>query len=91
MHFGNLSVLVEPEGVARGRFSLAPVYDLLPMRWRPDPASGALDLASFQPAPADLSSAARPLAIEFRRRVAAQAAVSRAFRALAQSMARRLG
>ena len=90
MHFGNLSVFVEPSELARGRFTLAPLYDMLPMRWRPDPTSGALDLTPFEPAAADLSSAARPLALEFWRRVGAQGAVSRSFRALAQSMARRL-
>ncbi|MFO1297307.1 MAG: hypothetical protein U1F25_13120 [Rubrivivax sp.] len=31
---------MEVADLARGRFTLAPVYDMLPMRWRPDLLSG---------------------------------------------------
>lgn len=91
MHFGNLSLVVaSPADVARGRFSLAPVYDMLPMRWRPDAHSGALDLLPFTPEPADLASAARPVALAFWQRVADSPALSRPFRQLAGTMAQRL-
>ena len=91
MHFGNLSVLVaSPDDTARGRFTLAPVYDMLPMRWRPDVASGELGMLPFTPEPADLASAARPIALLFWQRMAAHAEVSAEFRALATAMARRL-
>jgi hypothetical protein len=90
MHFGNLGLFVEKDDVARGRFTLAPLYDMLPMRWRPDAASGALDLNAFEPSALDLQSAARPLAIEFWQRAEAHAPLSRPFRTLAGVMTRRL-
>lgn len=91
MHFGNLSVVVTtPAEAARGRFTLAPVYDMLPMRWRPDPHSGALDLLPFRPEPADLVSPAKPVALRFWERVEALADASPGFRALAGEMARRI-
>ena len=66
MHFGNLSLVVgSPADAARGRFSLAPVYDMLPMRWRPDVQSGELDWLPFTPDARDLASAARPVALQF--------------------------
>ena len=91
MHFGNLSLFVEADELARGRFTLAPVYDMLPMRWRPDPAAGSLDLTPFTPAQSELAGPARPVAVVFWRRVAEQGAISRGFRALARDMSARLG
>jgi hypothetical protein len=41
MHFGNLSFFVQD--VMRPRFELAPIYDMLPMMWRPSIHSGSLD------------------------------------------------
>lgn len=90
MHFGNLSLFVEPGDVARGRFTLAPLYDMLPMHWRPDAISGDIGLLPLTPDPADLASAARPIAREFWERVTADSGVSRAFRALASKMAGRM-
>ncbi len=90
MHFGNLSLFVAPADAARGRFTLAPVYDMLPMRWRPDVATGALDWLPFTPEPIDLQSAARPVAQAFWRRVAAHGPLSKDFRALAREMSARL-
>lgn len=90
MHFGNLSLLVEPDAAAAGRFSLAPVYDMLPMRWRPDTQAGTLDLWPFTPEPVDLQSAARPVAQTFWARVAAHARLSPDFRALAKQMLKNL-
>ena len=49
MHFGNLSLFVERADLARGRFRLAPVYDMLPMRWRPDTVAGLIDVLPFEP------------------------------------------
>ena len=83
MHFGNLSLFVAPADVQRGRFTVAPLYDMLPMRWRPDPASGELGLLAFSPDPADLESAARPLAAAFWRRLLDSRDIGRAFRTLA--------
>ena len=40
MHGGNLALYVDIDGIRRGRFVLAPVYDMLPMRWKPDALQG---------------------------------------------------
>ena len=91
MHFGNLSLWVQPDDVPRGRFSgLAPVYDMLPMRWRPDMAQGLVDIEPFEPDAVALGSPAREVALQFWQRLAAVAEVSRPLRRTAQSMALRL-
>ena len=90
MHFGNLSLWVEPGDVAAGRFSLAPVYDMLPMRWRPDAATGALDLLPFTPETIDLQSPARAVAEVFWRRAATHMSLGKGFRALARTMTERV-
>jgi serine/threonine protein kinase HipA of HipAB toxin-antitoxin module len=41
MHFGNLSFFVDD--VIAPKIRLAPVYDMLPMMWRPDPHLGLTD------------------------------------------------
>ncbi|MFN9280632.1 MAG: HipA domain-containing protein [Betaproteobacteria bacterium] len=86
MHFGNLSLWVEPADVAAGRFTLAPVYDMLPMRWRPDVQAGTLDLGPFSPEPVDLQSPALPVACTFWSAAAACSHMSPGFRALAAQM-----
>ena len=90
MHFGNLSLWVSPDDVAAGRFTLAPLYDMLPMRWRPDASTGALDWLPFTAQTIALQSPARVLAATFWRRAAALCALSAAFRGLAQEMLARL-
>lgn len=90
MHFGNLSLFAAQDDVARGRFTLAPVYDMLPMRWRPDAATGALDWLPFTPEAIDLQSPARAVAETYWRRAAAQASLSTGFRALARAMVERV-
>ncbi len=96
MHSGNLSLFVGLGGLASGGaqqgLSIAPVYDMLPMRWRPDALTGgAGDYAPFEPDPASAAGPARSPAAEFWHRLAADAAVSRALRRVAAEMARRLG
>ena len=91
MHFGNLSLLVaRPEDIAAGRFQLAPVYDMLPMRWRPDPQTGDTWLTPFEPELADLAGPARPVALAFWQCAEAHSPLSRPFRALAATMTQRL-
>lgn len=85
-----MSLFVEPGDVARGRFTLAPLYDMLPMHWRPDAISGEIGLLPLTPDPIALASSARPIAREFWERVTADSGVSRAFRALASKMAGRM-
>ena len=91
MHAGNLSLLVGLDGLAKGRFGLAPVYDMLPMRWRPDPLlGGAADYSAFEPDPVSASGPARVPAGQFWSRLSAHRAVGRELRQVAAEMARRL-
>jgi serine/threonine protein kinase HipA of HipAB toxin-antitoxin module len=89
MHFGNLGLWVEREQLFAGRFRVAPLYDMLPMRWRPDASSGEMSLLPFEPDTADLASAARPLAAGYWDRVAQSPSIGRGFRKLAGDQARR--
>ena len=87
MHFGNLSLWVDDaKALAKGRFALTPLYDMLPMRWRPDPHSGELGFTPFQPAPHDLASPARADALRYWQRLADHTSVSAALRNLAAQM-----
>lgn len=67
MHFGNLSFFVDD--VITPKIRLAPVYDMLPMMWRPDPHYGLSDSPvrqQFMPAGfAQEQAQAREWAIEF--------------------------
>lgn len=67
MHFGNLSFFVDD--VIKPKIRLAPVYDMLPMMWRPDPHAGLTDSpVRPQPMPAGFAAEqeqARQWAIEF--------------------------
>jgi hypothetical protein len=90
MHSGNLSLRVAQADAARGRFTLAPVYDMLPMRWRPGPASGDLGLSPFAPEPIDLQSPARAVAAVFWSRAAVHPRLGAGFRSLARVMSDRV-
>ncbi len=96
MHFGNLSLIAStPDAVNTGHFTLAPVYDMLPMRYRPDATAGSLDTLPFTPTigiPGEekIETLARALAQRFWLRVRA-AEVSAEARALANEMHARCG
>jgi len=92
MHSGNLGLTVNLDGLAKGRgFALAPVYDMLPMRWRPDATlGGAPDYTPCELDAAALASAARKPALVFWQRLAVHASVSGALRKLAGQMAAQL-
>lgn len=91
MHSGNLGLYVERSGLERGRFALAPVYDMLPMRWRPDAVlGGAPEYAPFEPDAASLAGPALGPALEFWRRLASHAPVGAGLRDVASEMARRI-
>jgi len=62
---------------------------MLPMRWRPNPASGELGLQPIRSESTDLALPARPLAEHFRRRVAGSPDIGAAFRQLAAEPLRR--
>jgi len=87
MHFGNLSLYAADP--AAGRFSLAPAYDMLPMRYRPDIHHGDTDYSFIEPSrparghQAEWHQAIR-MAREFWRQVADQPAVSESMRKVAE-------
>ena len=92
MHAGNMGLFVELKDLAKGRFSLAPIYDMLPMRWRPNPLLGeAPDYAPFDvQALATHVGAARP-AQDFWDRLSRSERVSRGMTTVAREMGRRVG
>jgi hypothetical protein len=91
MHSGNLGLFADPGNIGAGRFALAPVYDMLPMRWRPDATLGGNpDYTPFEADAASAASAAAGPARDFWSRLAAHAPASRALRGVARAMAARL-
>jgi hypothetical protein len=93
MHFGNLSFFVDD--VTRPVLLPTPVYDMLPMKWRPGIHDGALDLTPLQsPVPLDGFDAqalqSRQWAMDFWQRAAGLPELSPPFRALAGINAGRL-
>ncbi|MGE4239783.1 HipA domain-containing protein [Ramlibacter sp.] len=91
MHSGNLGLFVGLDGILRGRFELTPVYDMLPMRWRPDPALGGVQpYAPFAPDDGALASRAAPVAEAFWTTLSQSKSVTRELRDVASEMAARL-
>jgi hypothetical protein len=93
MHFGNLSLWVDD--VRRGRFSLAPCYDMLPMQYRPGDHRDDLGPTPFSvPTPGleELAvwSRARALAETIWRRASESANSSGAWRVVCAENARRV-
>lgn len=91
MHFGNLSFLTEPD---RLKVALAPVYDMLPMHYRP----GAGGTVHERPYPLPLPTGAAAdwrwageAALELWQRAGEDARIGSAFRALAHGNAQRVG
>jgi len=93
MHFGNLSLYCGGESlqdVLAGKFSLAPIYDMLPMRWRPDANLGPVD---YQPFALDTTFAdanIRRAARAFWASAAKDTRTSTAFQTVASTMAAKL-
>ncbi len=88
MHFGNLSLWAD--NPAKPAFELAPLYDMLPMRWRPDAFHGLPDYAAFEaPYAVPGIEQARPLALQFWAQAAAHTALGKPLRAVARRMAQR--
>jgi hypothetical protein len=74
---------------------LAPVYDMLPMRWRTDGFNGLQDYSPFEPLrgrgePGVALVSPRSVAQEFWQRASTHAPLSIAFREVASTMAQRL-
>lgn len=91
MHSNNLGLFVQPGDVRRGRFALAPVYDMLPMRYRPNPIQGGLDdYAPFEPDEGALGGEAAEIAAQFWEALASTESVSEELREVAGVMAERV-
>lgn len=93
MHFGNLSLFVDD--VTRPTFFPTPVYDMLPMVWRPGVHGGELDLAPIhlQRQPAGFEAEvqqARAWAMEFWKRAARLPALGDTLREASAANARGL-
>jgi hypothetical protein len=93
MHFGNLSFFVDD--VMNPVFVPTPVYDMLPMMWRPDIHSGNLDPSPLREPTLPIgyveeSALARTWAIEYWQQASKDAELSAELRALCVENARRL-
>lgn len=93
MHFGNLSFFVDD--VLQPALVPTPVYDMLPMLWRPGVHGGELDARPLQPQAqptgyAALASEVRAWAITYWERAASLPALSAALRAASGENAQRL-
>jgi len=89
MHSCNLALFADL--AARPRFSLAPAYDMLPMRRRPDAALGGVpDYAVFELDSIATGSPAHAIAREFWGELAGDGRVGRTLRQLSREMAARL-
>lgn len=91
MHWGNLSFYLP----GRRPFPLAPVYDMVPMLFRPS-ATGEVVSRNFQlslPKPEDRRAwlAMHPYAVEFWQRLSAREEISEDFREIAANAAQALG
>jgi hypothetical protein len=68
MHSGNLSLFVQGGSltdISKGNFDLAPIYDMLPMRWKPDAATGLPEYAPFGVEDTIAMRSARAAALDF--------------------------
>jgi len=93
MHSGNASLWVLGDTLAemlRGRFKLAPSYDMLPMRFKPDPMLGLPDYTAFTPDSRVLTTGARAAAMDFWTLLSMQPEVSDGLRQLASTMGQRV-
>jgi HipA-like C-terminal domain len=93
MHFGNLSFFVD--NVTQPQFQITPVYDMLPMQWRPGIHSGSLDAEpvrrQFQPPGFEAQAQqARQWAVRYWQRAANLPALSEALRQTCHINAQRL-
>jgi hypothetical protein len=89
MHSGNASLFVKGSTLAeisKAQFALAPVYDMLPMRWRPSPELGLSDYAPFDVQGVLATPTAARAARHFWQALAAHDALSPSLRDVAQVM-----
>ena len=89
MHFGNASLFVGGQTlkeIVKGQFRLAPVYDMLPMRWRPDQFNGISDYTPFKGDDTLANEDTRQAAREFWNNVATDHFTSQALKEVAVVM-----
>ena len=75
----------------RGDFKLAPTYDMLPMRWKPDAMVGVSDYEPFEVDYSLADAPTRAAAREFWVTLSGHAWVSAALREVASTMSGRMG
>ena len=94
MHSGNAGLFVEGTNLQEmmdGRFSRAPVYDMLPMRWKPDPMMGMLAYEPFDFDDSMASTQVRCAAQSLWKKVAGHPLISQALQAVATEMSLKTG
>jgi len=94
MHSGNAGLFVEGGSLREmmgGRFSLAPVYDMLPMRWKPDAMMGMFPYEPFEADYSMASNEVRCAAQSFWKRVAGHPLISQELQGIALEMSFRMG
>jgi hypothetical protein len=94
MHSGNAGLMAKGDTLAelvKGQFDLAPSYDMLPMRWRPNPMVGLYDYEAFEPDVSLAGEGVRLAARDFWLSLSAHEGVSPALRSVARQMAERMG
>jgi hypothetical protein len=90
MHGGNLSFFVALDKIMGGPLDPTPIYDMLPMIWKPNPALGLETTYSpFTPDERALGSTARPVALDFWDRLGQSQGVSHPMRETGRVMADR--
>jgi hypothetical protein len=89
MHSGNAGLYVQGQTLAElvsGNFTWAPVYDMLSMRWKPDPMVGQGDYAPFDVDLSFASASIRGAAADFWQAATQGEQFSQGFRKLAAAM-----
>ena len=94
MHSGNAGLFVKGNSLQemlKGNFSLAPVYDMLPMRWKPDAMMGLFDYEPFEADYAMASKDVRRMAQTFWTTVSSHPLISKPLQSVAREMRTRMG
>jgi len=92
MHAGNLSFYISPDSLNRGIFTLAPVYDMLPMCWQPTPYLRDMpDYTAFDPDAQSIENhQAVSMAVTFWERLSLRDDVSHGMKLASQEMLKRI-
>lgn len=94
MHSGNASLFVEGDNlkeILMGHFKLAPVYDMLPMRWKPHPLMEIYPYEAFDADYSAIGLKVRKAAQCFWLKVSNHPDVSSALQAISVTMASKMG